>query len=123
MTKQRSKLKSGNHNRAGSDHYVKEIIRQLNHITTVSGYGAAIIFDDWTQLVNASLEALPRHIEAIATTGHWAKDTPETAEVFARIRSRYENAYFILRTTAGLGPFWPYFCLVTGERRTGPMGL
>lgn len=76
-----------------SDDYVREIIKQLSQITTVSGHGAAIIFDDWTQLVQTSLEALPRHLEAIATTGHWAEDTPETAEVFARIRSRYEKTY------------------------------
>lgn len=79
--------------RLGSGYYVREIIKQLRQITTVSGYGAAITFDDWTQLVAASLEALPDHLKAIAKTGHWAEDTPETSEVFTHVRTRYENGY------------------------------
>ncbi len=85
-------LKSGN-GLVGSDQYIKQIIKQLTQVTTVSGYGASVIFDDWTRLVQASLEALPNHLKAIARTGHWAKDTPETAEIIARIRARYANGY------------------------------
>ncbi len=77
----------------GSGYYVREIIKQLRQITNVSGYGASIVFDDWTRLVMASLETLPGHLTAIANTGRWAEDTPETTEVFTRIRTRYENGY------------------------------
>ncbi len=76
-----------------SDYYVREIIKQLRQITNVSGYGASVVFDDWTQLVMASLEALPDHLKTIASTGRWAEDTPETTEAFTRIRTRYENGY------------------------------
>lgn len=92
MTKQR-KLKSGNGYLVGSDQYTKQIIKQLTQVTTTSGYGPSVIFDDWTQLVQTSLEALPNHLKAIARTGHWAEDPPETAEIFARIRARYESGY------------------------------
>jgi len=48
-------------------------------------------FDDWTQLVEACLEALPAHLTSIAKTGQLTDDTPETKQVFERIRSRYEQ--------------------------------
>lgn len=42
----------------GSEYYVRKIIKHLTRVTTGSGYGPGVIFDDWTQLVQASLEAL-----------------------------------------------------------------
>ncbi len=92
MTKRRNS-KPGSGHLVGSDQYTRQIIKQLTQVTTVLGYGPSVIFDDWTQLVQASLEALPNHLKTIARTGHWAKDTPETAETFARIRARYESGY------------------------------
>jgi hypothetical protein len=77
----------------GPDYYVQKIIKQLRQITNASGYGASVVFEDWTRLVIASLEALPNHLKAIASTGRWAEDSPETTEVFARIWNRYENGH------------------------------
>lgn len=77
----------------GSVSYVREIIKRLTQLSTVSGYGPSVIFNDFTQLVQASLEALPHHLKAIACTGRWAEDTPETAETLAHIRARYDRGY------------------------------
>ncbi|GIK40483.1 MAG: hypothetical protein BroJett011_43160 [Chloroflexota bacterium] len=77
----------------GAEAYAHQIVKHLAQVTALSGYGPAVVFADWTQLVHISLEALPDHLRAIARTGRWAEDTPETAEVFARIRARYTNAY------------------------------
>lgn len=90
MTKRR-KSKSGAGRLAGSDRYTQEIIKRLARVTAVSGYGAGVIFNDWTQLVQASLDALPQHLKAIARSGHWAEDPPDTAQTFANIQTRYEN--------------------------------
>jgi hypothetical protein len=89
--KRKSAVKQPHH--PGSDYYVQQIIKQLRQISQLSGYGASVIFDDWTQLVLASLEALPNHIKVMANTGCWSQDTPETTEVFTRIRTRYENGH------------------------------
>jgi hypothetical protein len=71
--------------------YATEIVKRLARVTAVAGYGAAVVFDDWTRIVEASLEALPNHLKAVARTGRWAEDTPETAEVFAQVRARYRE--------------------------------
>jgi hypothetical protein len=74
----------------GSGQYVRRIIKCLEKVNALSGYHAYQIFDDWTQLVEACLEALPAHLSSIAQTGQLTEDTPETRQVFERIRSRYE---------------------------------
>jgi hypothetical protein len=77
--------------RSGARNYAAEIVKHLARVTAVAGYGAAVVFDDWTRIVEASLEALPNHLKAVARTGRWAEDTPETAEVFAQVRARYRE--------------------------------
>lgn len=75
----------------GSGQYVRQIIKCLEKVNALSGYHAYQIFDDWTQLVEACLEALPAHLSSIAQTGQLTEDTAETQQVFERIRSRYEQ--------------------------------
>ncbi|MCB0164493.1 MAG: SAM-dependent DNA methyltransferase [Anaerolineae bacterium] len=74
----------------GSGQYVRQIIKCLEKVNAVSGYHAYQIFDDWTQLVEACLEALPTHLTSVAQTGQMAEDTPETKTVFERLQARYE---------------------------------
>jgi len=76
---------------AGTRDFAGEIVKCLARITAISGYGPAIVFDDWTHIVEASLEALPNHLKSVARTGHWAEDTPQAAEVFAQVRARYSR--------------------------------
>jgi len=75
----------------GSGQYVRQIIKCLEKVNARSGYHAYQIFDDWSQLVEACLEALPAHLTALAQTGQLAEDTAETKQLFARIRSRYDQ--------------------------------
>lgn len=75
--------------RPSDRNYATEIVKCLARVTAVSGCGPAIVFNDWTRVVEASLEALPNHLRSIARTGRWAEDTPQAAEVFAQVRARY----------------------------------
>lgn len=73
----------------GSGRHVKQIIDCLEKVNALSGYHPYQIFDDWSQLVEACLETLPDHLTALAQTGQFAEDTPETKQLFERLRSRY----------------------------------
>ncbi len=73
----------------GSEKYARQIVKRLAHVTAVSGYSPAVVFDDWIHIVEASLEALPTHLKTVARTGRWAEDTPEADEAFAQVRARY----------------------------------
>jgi hypothetical protein len=73
--------------------YNKQIIKALERINNLSGYNPYQVLDDFLRMTEATLEALPQHLKAIARTGHWAEDTSETAETFARIRTRYESGH------------------------------
>ena len=89
----------------GSGQYVRQIINCLEKVNAVSGYHAYQIFDDWTQLVEVCLEALPAHLTSIAQTGQLAEDTLETKQVFERIRSRYEQQPY----RSSSADIWSYF--------------
>jgi hypothetical protein len=89
----------------GSGRYVRQIITCLEKVNARSGYHAYQIFDDWTQLVEACLEALPGHLTSIAQTGQLAEDTPETQQVFERIWSRYEQQPY----RSNSSDIWSYF--------------
>jgi hypothetical protein len=89
----------------GSGQYVRQIIKCLEKVNTLSGYHAYQIFDDWAQLVEACLEALPAHLSSIAQTGQLAEDTPETKQVFERIRSRYDQQPY----RSSSADIWSYF--------------
>jgi hypothetical protein len=68
-----------------------DIIRILDKNTS-SGYRPDDVFSDWLELVEATLEALPAHAQAVAVTGQLAEDIPETQALFARMRSRYRDS-------------------------------
>jgi hypothetical protein len=89
----------------GSGQYVREIIKCLENVNARSGYHAFQIFDDWTQLVEACLEALPTHLTSIARTGLLAEDTHETKQIFERIRERYQRHPDASKTA----DVWQYF--------------
>lgn len=89
----------------GSGQYVRQIINCLEQVNARSGYHAYQIFDDWTQLVEACLEALPRHLTSVAQTGKLTEDTPETKQIFERIRSRYEQQPY----HSNSADIWSYF--------------
>ena len=113
----------------GARNYAGEIVKCLAQVTAVSGYGPAVVFDDWTRIVEASLEALPGHLKSVARTGRWAEDTPEAAGVFAQVRARYARgarssshsqvwesfgqAFALLLESAAPG-LWHYACFDAG---------
>jgi hypothetical protein len=89
----------------GSGQYVRQIIKRLEKVNAFSGYHPAAIFDDWSQLVEVCLEALPVHLTSIAQTGQLAEDTPEAKQVFERIRSRYQPQPYQSKSSNA----WRYF--------------
>ena len=74
----------------GSGHYTREIVKCLEQAYRYSGQRPYHLFEDWTLLVEACLKTLPEHLKTVAQTGRFADDTPETVELFNRIRTRYE---------------------------------
>jgi len=70
------------------------IIKLLNKITT-SGNRPDVIFEDWLQIVEATLTAAPDQVSEIALSAVEGPDTPETAKLFAHLRDRYSHpSYF-----------------------------
>ncbi len=78
----------------GSGYYTQEIVKRLEHAFRYSHERPYRLFDDWTRIVEVTLEALPEQLKAVARTGRPAPDTPETAEVFGEVRARYENLHY-----------------------------
>ncbi len=74
----------------GSGYYTQEIVKRLEQAYRYSGQRPLHLFEDWTLLVEACLNHLPEQLKAVARTGRFAEDTPETVELFNRIRARYE---------------------------------
>jgi len=68
--------------------YATQIIRILERVT------ASVIFEDWLDLVHASLEALPRHLESAVRERTLAPETDEAEKMFERLRSRYQSKYY-----------------------------
>jgi hypothetical protein len=71
--------------------FPKEMIRRLEQITAISGRTRGQVFEDFVFLTEATLKALPEQIKAVGATGSFTEDTPETAELFARVRSHYSG--------------------------------
>jgi len=67
--------------------HAADIIKRLERIAA-SGHSPSQVFDDWLDLVQAALEALPAHLRS-ARQGLPLTDTPETQALWARLRSRY----------------------------------
>jgi len=75
-----------------ADQSAREIIKQLERVTA-SGHRADQIFEDWLDLVEASLEALPGHIKN-AGQGQILEDTPETQALWKQIKARYDKDWY-----------------------------
>ncbi|MCP4427417.1 MAG: N-6 DNA methylase [Chloroflexi bacterium] len=71
--------------------FTKEITKALRKVEP-SGNRPSAIFEDWIQLVEACLEAIPAHLRA--TEEEPFQETPETAALFERMRVRYNERYF-----------------------------
>ena len=69
--------------------HAQKIIKHLEGILS-SGHRPSQIFEDFLSIALISMEALPRHAEAIAKTGKTADDTPEAKAEFERIWQRYD---------------------------------
>lgn len=69
---------------------VASIIKLLEHCTVV-GRRPDDVFNDWLALIDALLEMEPIHAQALAETGQFAPDTPETVELLARLRRIYPH--------------------------------
>src|SRR4051812_7523259 len=52
------------------------------------------VFQDWLELVRASLMLLPAHAKAAVTTGAMAKDDAETQAIWERMRRHYKRPEF-----------------------------
>jgi len=74
----------------GSGYYTQEIVKRLEQAGRYSNHRPYRLFDDWTRIVDVTLDALPEQLKAVAQTGRLAPDPPETAEVFDDVRARYE---------------------------------
>lgn len=74
-----------------NDHlgYAREIEKILSKVEA-TGQRPYQIFNDWLELIEAALKALPVHLEN-AAKGEMHDDDEETAALWARMRSRYGN--------------------------------
>ncbi|MCP4361177.1 MAG: hypothetical protein GY796_24480, partial [Chloroflexi bacterium] len=72
----------------------------------ISGVQSLQVFENFVDLAEATLTALPEQVKAVGATGRFAADPPETAETFARIRRHYENGWLGADRCERV---WPYF--------------
>lgn len=75
--------------RQDSDLIVDGIIRHLRNVTYARRPHE--IFDDWLDMVEAELQMLPRHADALITTGAPATLSQEMVQVEDRIRRNYPD--------------------------------
>lgn len=66
-----------------------DILKRLTRVQSWTGNRIGRIFEDWLLIVEASLEAMPRHLASAIENGTMAEDTPEAQALFARMRSSY----------------------------------
>ncbi len=75
------------------------IIKQIEQ-TCASGRKVWDVFSDWLDIVEATLEALPRHAESVARTGRPADDTPAVQARWNELRKTYHRDDFVRFSTA-----------------------
>jgi len=75
------------------------IIKQIEQ-TCASGRKVWDVFSDWLDIVEATLEALPRHAASVAKTGRPADDTPAVQARYAELRKTYHRDDFVRFSTA-----------------------
>jgi len=73
-----------------ADPQAATIVKVLDTITA-TGQRPNAIFADWLELVEGTLDMLPAHARSLKETGKPAQDSPDVAQVWERMRSRYEN--------------------------------
>ena len=66
------------------------IVKALDAITSI-GVRQDQVFDDWLEVVEATLDMLPVHARSIAQFGRPAEDSPAAAEVWTRLNRRYKS--------------------------------
>lgn len=76
-----------------SEYYVKEIIKYLEKIYSLTGTRPSLIFDDWLNIAEATLTTLPDQVKTVGATGWFAEDPPEVKAIFEMVRARYQNSY------------------------------
>ena len=75
---------------------VTTMIRELDHATALTGYGKAVIFEDWLDVVESSLTQLPAHLAHMRTDGTLLLPAQEPANVqaiFTRLAARYGSKW------------------------------
>lgn len=65
------------------------IVKVLDKICVATGHGQDDVFDDWLELCEATLDALPAHARSMAQAGKPADDTPETQALWRRVQKKY----------------------------------
>lgn len=71
--------------------YPKEIIKDLSRICDYGGHSQSTVFDDWLDLVDAALTAIPSHLRN-KKAGLPFQDTPEVQALFERMEKKYPQA-------------------------------
>ncbi|MGC4098947.1 MAG: N-6 DNA methylase [Nitrospira sp.] len=74
-----------------TDAYVNNIIHSLEKVGS-GAYRRFEIFNDWLELVETSLTAIPAHLESVSQHKTFAEDNPEAKQLWARMRNRYQNS-------------------------------
>ena len=89
--------------RQHSDTPPTQIVKALERITA-TGQRPSAIFDDWLELVEATLDMLPAHLRSAVQTRHLAQDSPEASQVWERVRARYQSRDWVFeRFSAAFG--------------------
>jgi hypothetical protein len=78
----------------GTGEAARKIIKCLEKASSASGQRPSVIFADWTEIVEATLQAMPEQVKAIGSSGAFAADPPEIQELFRRVRSHYEDPLY-----------------------------
>ncbi len=76
-----------------------QIVKALDRITA-TGHRPSAIFDDWLELTEATLTMLPDHFRSVMRTGQFAPDSPEVADLWAHIRTRYDGKAWVFEKFA-----------------------
>lgn len=72
--------------------YTKKIARVLEKVSGLSGQRPHNVFEDWTEMVEATLRMLPYHAASLQKGEGMVEDTPDIQELWARLRHRYQRA-------------------------------
>ena len=74
-----------------TDPSVNNIIHSLEKVGS-GAYRRFEIFNDWLELVETSLTAMPAHLKSVSQHKTFAEDSLEAKQLWARMRKRYHNS-------------------------------